>query len=73
MMSNHPIIDKVRRGKEILDSYGGDVPATMRDSKKCQFEGAVRSWASFRRRPTTSVPTEDSSPSSKPRCRTSPS
>jgi hypothetical protein len=38
-MSNHPIIDEVRRArKEILDSYGGDVQAMMRDSMKLQFE-----------------------------------
>ncbi|MBL7644920.1 MAG: hypothetical protein JNK74_01905 [Candidatus Hydrogenedentes bacterium] len=38
-MSNHPIIDEVRRArKDILDSYGGDVQAMMRDSMKRQFE-----------------------------------
>ncbi len=38
-MTSHPIINEVRRArKEILDSYGGDVQAMMRDSMKRQFE-----------------------------------
>lgn len=39
MKTRHPIIDEVRRArKEILDSYGGDVNAMMRDMMKRQFE-----------------------------------